>query len=250
MYNFDELTDDDLREGIMEELHKDYPDAERYHAYMEELERRTPKIELTPEQRKRLLAQHPLVLRRKAKRKRIMKIAVAAMLAVVLVGFLPRAFGAPTLFETVGKWTKETFSFHEGQPEETVVDTEHSGLQELEDKLTELGVTEKVVPTWLPEDYTLKKIDQQSAPTGITVHAIFENAGQEIQISIRVCSEGSVGDYQIDNEIVETCEISGVTTHFVSNVDRYSAIWQTGNVECSIYAETIDELKQIVKSVY
>lgn len=250
MYNFDELTDDDLREGILEELHKDYPDAERYHAYMEELERRTPKIELTPEQRKRLLAQHPLVLRRKAKRKRIMKIAVAAMLAVVLVGFLPRAFGAPTLFETVGKWTKETFSFHEGQPEETVVETEHSGLQKLEDKLTELGVTEKVVPTWLPEGYKLEKIDQQSTPTGITVYSIFDNAGQEIQISVRICSDGSMRDYQIDNEIIETCEISGVKTHFVSNNGQYCAIWQAGNAECVITADTMEQLKTIVKSVY
>lgn len=250
MYNFDELTDDDLREGIMEELHKDYPDAERYHAYMEELERRTPKIELTPEQRKRLLAQHPLVLRRKAKRKRIMKIAVAAVLAVVLVGFLPRAFGAPTLFETVGKWTKETFSFHEGQPEETVVDTEHSGLQKLEDKLTELGVTEKVVPTWLPEGYTLKEMDQQSSPTGITVYSIFENAGQEIQMHIHIYSEGMPTEYQKDETVVEISENNGIKIYYISNNDRVCAVWNTGNIECSIQAETLDELKSIVDSIY
>ena len=250
MYNFDELTDDDLREGILEELHKDYPDVERYHAYMEELERRTPKIELTPEQRKKLLDQHPLVLRRKAKRKRIMKIAVAAVLAVVLVGFLPRAFGAPTLFESVGKWTKETFSFHEEQPDKTVVDTKHSGLQELEDKLTELGVTEKVVPTWLPEGYTLKELQEKSSPQAVSVIADFTNADKEIQINIRICSDGSMRDYQIDNEIIETCEISGVTTHFVSNNEKYCAIWQTGNIECVISADTIEQLKTIVKSVY
>ena len=89
-------------------------------------------------------------------------VAAAAVVALVLSVVVPQAVGAENIFQIIGRWTRDIFNLSDGtEPQvhdEYVFQTDHEGLQQLYDAVVAQGITDPVVPRWLPEGCDLMEL--------------------------------------------------------------------------------------------
>ena len=250
MSNWGSASKQDLKERLKAELATQDPNCRVINGIVEELEARNPVKEIPIET---VIALEKLKMNRVKKPtawKRLGKIMGAAVLTFALLGIVPSALGKQNVFQTIGRWTKDLFCFGDLKETEFVFNTDHPGLQELYDTVTELDVTQNVVPTWLPDGFEKERIEKLSSPKGITVYAIFTDNDCEIQMNICVCTEVRDVQYQKDENIVDVVEVNGNATYVVRNNGRYCALWQSQNIECSIQADTQEILYKVINSIY
>ncbi len=227
---------------ILEEREKDYP-AEK-----------TPEVLAMLEK----LSEHETLAKQsKSRRGWVAGIAAVAAVACIVVMALPRTVGAESIFDVLFRWTSSVFEFFlpeqdaTNPPVEYIFETDNSGLQQLYDKVTEQGVTDPVVPMWLPEGIELLSIKE--APLrdgGCKVNAAFKGKDKFISISYRISHEIAT-KFEKEETAIEMFE-SGDTSHFIlDNDDNLSVTWTIDGVECSISANIAKEdVYTIIISIY
>ena len=250
MLNLESNTTHELKERLKTELATESPDSQTVTGILEELEKRNPVKEIPIEA---VAAWNKIRANKHMRTHRIwkplLKVAVVAVVALTLLGTVPHAFGMENIFDLIGRWTKDFFTFGEPNRSEFCFKTEHPGLQELYDTITEIGVTRNIVPTWIPDGFEVQELVKQSSPKGITVFAKFLNGEKEIQIYVLACKEKRDIEYQKDENIVEIWELSGVKYYILENEEIFSVVWAIDNLECSIYADAKSDLKKMIKSI-
>ena len=197
---------------------------------------------------------------RKNKAKKKHWIANAAVIALVLLMFTtmaPKALGAENLFDLFARWTESIFAFFGHSSAETTAPeleyefrTDNPGLQELYDTVTEIGITQPVVPKWLPEGYELKVIKVSSIQEEMRVHACFTDGTAELTITIWVHSSEMIKQYTKDKANAQPYECGGVVHYIMSNAEIAKAVWATSSLECMIYIDGDNYLRAIIQSIY
>lgn len=227
---------------ILEEREKDYPAEENPEvlAMLEKLNNST-----TPSKRS------------KKRRGWIAGIAAVAAAACIVVIALPRTVGAESILDVLFRWTKSVFEFvdpdsNESYPNADVVFSSlHPGLQQLHDEVTEQGITDPVVPMWLPEGFellSLKVVPMRDS--GQKVNAVFKGDEKVISLSYRISYDISA-KFEKEETAVEVFE-SGNIRHFVlENGENLSATWTLDGVECSMNTNIAKEdVYTIIISIY
>lgn len=191
-------------------------------------------------------------------RKRIWFASVAAVAAVicVVVMAIPRTVGAESLFDVLFRWTGSVFEFFTPEqnatnpPVEYLFETENPGLQQLYDEVTGLGITDPVVPMWLPEGFVLS--EQKNTPTrgGNKVFVKFKNGSDGVAITYRISTD-ITASFEKEESAVEVFE-SGDVSHFImDNDENLSATWTVDGVECSILTDIDrEDVYNMIKSIY
>lgn len=187
-------------------------------------------------------------------------IANAAVIALVLLMFstmAPKALGAENIFDLFARWTESIFAFFGHDSEETTAPeleyefrTDNPGLQELYDTVTELGITQPVVPQWLPEGYELTELKVDKTQGRAKIHACFTSGAQEILVTVRVLVDSFDYGYHKDRTDVELHECGGVQHYIMWNDSLIKAVWNVEKAECSICTEQLSGLYQIINSIY
>lgn len=178
--------------------------------------------------------------------------AAAAILCLILI-FTPKAEGRFDLWEVIGQWTQDLFGFFSGgQPDEDYTfTTEDPQLQQIYDAVAQQGVTDPVVPTWIPEGYELTELRVVPAPQGSKIHACLTNGDRYILLTYEFRQEEITNKYAKDEVNVEEYESGGIKHYFMSNIEMTTAAWTNGNLECSIATNLEKEtLCQIIDSIY
>jgi hypothetical protein len=135
--------------------------------------------------------------------------------------------------------------------EEYVFRTDHPGLQQVYDAVVELGVTEPVVPMWLPEDYYLVDLDVYQSPTSRGINISFSNGDQDIIYQLNVLNGEPAHQYYKDETQYKTWELEGCTYYVASNNERWLVVWGIENIKCSITVDCQEEtLRRILESIY
>lgn len=178
------------------------------------------------------------------------RVAVAAVVCLVLLSSVPNVFGSESIFTMIGQWTKEIFSFGKPSDKEFVYQTDHPGLQELYDEVAKLELSRNVVPTWLPEDAVTKQIYTNTTPDGTMVYAGFTGNNKYIGFELYVFNELPDTEYQKDNKDVILYERSGVKHYVVENEGRFTATWIIDKAECMIYANDKNVVYKMLESIY
>lgn len=179
---------------------------------------------------------------------------VAAVLAVVLLIAVPQRVGAENIFQIIGRWTRDIFNLSDGTEQQTqdeyVFQTDHEGLQRLYDAVVAQGITDPVVPTWLPENYALSELKTITETNKI--FTIFHYGTKYVQVSIENdCTESSY-KYPKDDDNVEIIELMGQKYYIMPNGETWKAVWITdNNLECYIVTNDTEEvLKMIINSIH
>lgn len=185
--------------------------------------------------------------------------AVAAIFTLVLILAVP-VFGEKSLLQHIGQWTKHSFTFsdgkyHSGYAEEGSGDItfKNTELIDVYKELLAQGCNARLVPTWIPEGFTLTLQETTELHRFIQVYAFFENGDKclTLDYSILTGDEGTGYYYEKsdDEVIIET--IAGIDHYFFRNASQYVCVWAADGVECSIsLSGSLEELRKIVHSIY
>lgn len=175
------------------------------------------------------------------------RIAAVAALVLILTSFVPAAMGTENVFTILGNWTDDIFSFMRPQ----VVQTQTlSDLENLQSVVNAICRTDSVVPTWLPDGYTLSSIESYGDTECSYVFATFAYEDDTITFQYTSLFDDSSISYEKDDENVETYLQGDQTYYIMENNDTIMCIWATANTECHIFGNiSKDTLYEIIKSI-
>lgn len=186
----------------------------------------------------------------------ILKAASLLLVVVALMVMLPQEAKAMNFFDRFISWTEDVFSLispaeAKNREEEYVFRTDNPGLQEVYDKVVELGVTEPVVPMWLPDGYELVECKLTDFQAQKYILATFSNGNKEVVYRLVIYSENITSIYPKDKKYIHLIEKNGIEYTLLENKNLLVASWTIENIECAISIDCQeDTLIQILESIY
>lgn len=259
--NMERMETQQLDTMLHEELRKEQPDGQLIRligSVLRERERDTIP-EITPEIQKAWeLYQMKTEQHSRSKRVRTYVVRAASLILVLLTlaALLPREAEAMNIFERFIAWTSDVFSLlspaeSRKQEEPYEFRTDNPGLQEVYDKVTELGVTVPVVPSWLPEGYELVECSVTETPVKTYLFARFSNGEMDVVYQLDKYAGNVTSSYTKDGKVIRVVEMNGIEHTLINNNELLVAIWAVENLECTIVIDCQEnELKHILKSIY
>ena len=181
--------------------------------------------------------------------------AAAAVLAVLVIPVGPQEAGAESLWETLTRWTAQVVEYfgptdNEDRIVEYTFRTDHPGLQQVYDTVTEMGITVPVVPMWLPEGYELVQLNVDEYPSKLKIYSGFQDNENQFVLKIEQYSTEVSRKFQKEETNIVEFEYNGVIYQLFRNVDKTVVVWVHNNVECSISTDCQEEvLQEILKSI-
>ncbi|MBR4289514.1 MAG: DUF4367 domain-containing protein [Oscillospiraceae bacterium] len=260
--NLEQMETQQLDEMLHMQLRKDQPDGQLIRmigSVLRERERdRQP--EITPEiqkawERYQKLTQPP-TRKPKSMRSTLVKAASIILVLLILAALLPREAEAESFFDRFIAWTSDVFSLlspvEKGKQQDIYeFRTDNPGLQEVYDKVTELGVTIPVVPSWFLDGYVLKSCKITETPTKTYMSVVFTNGELDAVYELNVYNGNLTSAYTKDENIVRILEMNNIEHTLMHNKDLLLAVWEIENIECAINIDCEeDELNRILKSIY
>jgi len=262
----EQMTTEALRDMLDQELHADpvNDDAVRMLLSILRERRKNVTVEMTPnlERAWEKYQQDTDEIWKESRRSRIIRswvtraAAAAAVLIVLLIPIVPQEAGAESLWEALVRWTTEIVEFF--GPEDNThrivpyqFQTDNPGLQQVYDAVVELGVTDPVVPMWLPEGYELVELEITENPAKTRVHSRFLHLDNETVFCVDIYNTDVSRIYQKNGDETNIYECGGVIHVVFNNNTTLSAIWEQPNIECLLVIDSQEEtLKEILKSIY
>lgn len=184
----------------------------------------------------------------------LLKVASILVVVGLLTFVVPQAANAESFFEMLARWTDSVFEFFNpsepnDQPE-YVFETDHPGLQQIYAAVVELGITDPVVPMWIPEGYELSNIKVDKWPAEDTIFAEFRNDEYSIAFSIILHNNETPYQHAKDPQNVQECEIAGNKHYVFENDGEIIATWSAESIECVIATDCQEDIHKILRSIY
>lgn len=257
----EQMSTEQLDEMLQHELEKESVDESAVHLIMEVLEKRDQDIpvEINPQ----IAAAWEKYQTRASVQSRVkfsfrswpVRIAAAVAVVIALALAMPQSAEAEGFWERLSRWTDSIFEFFapgdEVVAQEYVFKTDNPGLQQVYDAVTALGITDPVVPMWLPEGYELLQCEVTETPSKSFVHSRFENGKNIIILDLGIRDAKSPRQYSKDEENAKIREIADIEHTILHNEDWWTAAWSRDRLECAIYIDCQEEtLYKILKSIY
>jgi len=183
-------------------------------------------------------------------------VAAAAVLVLLLVPIVPQEVGAESLWDALVRWTSEIVEFFGPKDNADRIvkydfQTENPGLQQVYDAVVELGVTDPVVPMWLPEGYELVELEVVEYPASTRVHSRFVCGEDEVIYYVDIYHSNVSRMYQRNETSVSKYECGGITHVIMKNNNKTSVVWEQKRMECFISTGIQeDTVFEILNSIY
>ena len=257
----EQMSTEQLDEMLQHELEKESVDESAVHLIMEVLEKRDQDmpVEINPQVAaawEKYQTHAPVQIRPKASfRSWPVRIAAAAAVVIVLAFAVPQSAEAEGVWERLFRWTDSIFEFFvpgdEMAAQEYIFQTDNPGLQQVYDTGTALGITDPVVPMWLPEGYKLVECKANETPTKVFVSGHFSNSKNTVMLDIAIQKTVSPRQYSKDEENAIKYEILDIEHAILHNEAWWTAAWTRDRLECAIAIDCHEEtLYKILKSIY
>lgn len=210
---------------------------------------------------------HTLSVQKEAKQRRILRkpLLVAAIIVLLIASLTIPVAGYGNLLEMIGSWTADQFTFitsgyrKNSGPAETDADKEEfSDPQigvELRQVLQEYGITESVVPSWLPDGFELiGDVSVQEYPNfdRLEFFAYYESGDNTCTLSVTKVTdplEGLIYEKTLNSPEIYT--VGSVNHYIVQNTDSIIVTWYVDDLECSINSTMPEsDLKRVIDSIY
>lgn len=255
---WEQMPTEELDEILQVELRKEHPNEEVVLPILRILEDRERDIPETPEVLiiRKKLSKHETSSKHTTNRRYWIAAMAATAAVVCILMAIPRTVGAESIFQALFRWTSSIFEFADPESNESYPGvessfaTDHPGLQELHRKVTDRGARANVVPTWLPEGFSLSEIKETSISGGKKLYASFDNGDESVSLTYRITAEVPA-KFEKKDAGLEVFEYGRVNHIIVENDDYFSVTWGNENVECLLSTNMEKEtLCTIIKSIY
>ena len=183
----------------------------------------------------------------------------AATVAVVLGAMLliaPTTANAERIQDILTRWTESVLEFFDPSDKDTnsveyEFKTDNPGLQQVYDAVVELGVTDPVVPMWIPEGYELVEIKVGKTSKKNSVIVTFYDMQGYLLFEFDVYQDRIARTYQKNGSNVKVYEYAGVVHTAIKNYDLWTVIWPKDYVECFMTINCQEDImKRILQSIY
>ena len=198
----------------------------------------------------------PAFPEKKHSRRPFLKVLPIAAALILLFGSVSaQAFGLD-LFGALARWTAEIFRIgsdevpHAEITLRPLAEGESANYDSLQAAVDAFGITEEIVPTWVPERFELMNVTASNRKEKIFICAEYMSGEEFLQIRY---NEIRTNENVVEKEDgpVETCLYGNIQHHLVSDMDRIKAIWQNGVMECGIAGNVSEqEMINMIDSVY
>lgn len=168
------------------------------------------------------------------------------------------ALGFERVFQMVGKWTSEVFTFENqytgDMPEENNnpenLPPEDAQYATIEEALDAYGITEKVVPL-IPSKLKLSCIDIVTTSSNrIEFFASYSDSEQYLIFEVIKFNTPSSDSFEKDSVPVKELIHNGITYYLFQNVNSNCATWFNNDLQCSIDTNLpINDLITIINSI-
>ena len=256
-----EMSTEQMDDLLQDELGREVPDGDKVRLMLQILEARDT---LTPAEAEeaanaawdKYTAASQAPRRKKRPARTFIKIAAVAAVLLLVIGVLPQNAAAENFWQRLARWTDSIFElFTPGGPTIDQVDyefvTDNPGLRQVYDAVVELGITEPVVPMWLPEGYELTEIEQHHTPSKDFLVATFFNGNHTVVFEINKYTEKTPNVYHKDVVDSSKVEIAGRNHNVIQNDGTWVVVWEKDNIDCSLALDCQEEeLNQVLFSIY
>lgn len=185
----------------------------------------------------------------------LLKVASILLVLSLLFFGLPAATQAGKVQDVLGWWSDSIFRLFtpgkEVRTQEAPFQTDHPGLQEIYDTVTELGITERIVPQELDKDFELIELKTVEMYEDTTVHCRLANNHNKITFTIIIHDETAMLQYEKTAENVSVWELEGAEYYVISNTEDLTVTWFADNTECTVITDCPEEdVYDFIKSIY
>ncbi len=164
----------------------------------------------------------------------------------------------------IGRWTDETFHFggvgRESISEEVLADVK-SGIEgnydSIEAALSACEITQAVFPKWIPDRFHLEEIYvRQGGSRFCAVSADYSCAGSDRIFYIDIIRYYDIANassriFEKDDSSPIEYESNGIIHYLIKNPAGDSAVWNNGNLICSITGDLSEsEFQKVIDSIY
>ena len=253
----------ELEQLLDEELKKQTPDDDVVLTLLHILKEREPNLPLQLSAREEEAVKSYQQKRNGAKRskplaRRLLSIAATVILALtMLFTIAPQKAEAETFWEMLQRISNVVLQYFNPKEEYDRAEftysfkTDNPGLQEVYDEVIKLGITDPVVPMWLPEGYNLTTLANKNTPVLNCVWATFSNNTSEIVFKIDIYRGEAARQYYKDDTHYESHEWDGTKYHITRNNGYWSVVWEKEKIECLLTLDCQeDTLRRILRSIY
>ncbi len=197
-------------------------------------------------------------------RKRIFVRTIAAVVSIFLLGTITVFACEIDIVSIFKSWTGELFrvnysgeissstNIQDGSTNNIALESCNSANE----VLSALGVTQPLLPSWCPEEYSLLEFQVNVHSDRTTIYEYHQSTDLDKGFSIQInlynqLPENEASWYQKDSTQVEIFTINGVSHYIMSNLGDYTAVWTIENYECSISGNiSVETLKKMIESIY
>ena len=186
----------------------------------------------------------------------LLRVVAIALIVGMLFFALPQKVTAKGLWDRLIHITDSIFEFFNPSDAndhrvEYQFQTDNPGLQQLYDAVVKLGITEPVVPMWLPEEYKLIEIKSSNTISTKKCYARFSTLATEMVFQIEIYRTTQRHTYYKDATDYTEKEICGITHNILRNNDLWVVVWTIDSVECFLTIDCQEDiLYDILKSIY
>lgn len=178
--------------------------------------------------------------------------AAAAVVALLAVGVVSAGAAKFSLWETIARWTQETFHWGMAKEEKDYIPTrdDNSPYSDLLDLLRQNNVPTSLVPTWFPDGFVLSEMKVVEQLDMCLVYTQFVNEDKSIMMQIQDYLEANPHQFEQSSKDVQIYSKDGVQYHIFLNNDTTQIIWTDNHFECEIGgAFSMDDAKKIIDSI-
>lgn len=255
------LSTPELEAMLQAELDRKPPDDEKVILLLHILEAREKDLPLQLSAREEEAWQRykQKVMNRKGKKRlpiRWLSVAASVVLIVTLLfSVVPQQAEAESFWEMLQRMTSTVMGYFAKDDRFGKMDysfeTDNPGLQQVYDTVVELGVTEPVVPMWIPENYKLDEFIPLDSPLTKGICAQFFDGKNEIVYKLNVYDGEPAHEYYKDDTHYESHEREGTTYYINKNDGWWSVVWTRKNIECHLTLVCQEEvLWRILESIH
>lgn len=185
---------------------------------------------------------------------RLLKAASVVLVLGVLFFSLPAA-EAKTVPDVLTWWSDSLFQFFRpgSRPnvEDYVYKTDHPGLQEIYDAVTEAGITTPIVPSTLSDEFKLTELEVSQLEDDISIYSRLTSDRNKILFMAITHKEQAMLQYEKKDESIAVWNIAGIEHYVISNNAMLVVTWVTDKIECTITTDCPEEdVYRLIYSIY
>lgn len=258
-----QMTTEELDRKLQSELRKESPDEKVVLSILKELRKRecdhrseiTEEVNLAWEDYQAKVAQSDRPTNSRKNRWTSKIAAVAAVMALLILVF-PFAVDADGTMDVLYRITDSIIEFFSpGRKNvdtvgEYIFETENPGLQQVYEAVVKMGITDPVVPMWLPEGYVLEEMEVSQVSGKYKLYAKFISGDMVVVLQIIFADIMTTSQYE-QYDVIQKFDVAGIKHIVANNGAVLSAVWVNGTVECLINTMENDRvLYEIIESIY